>query len=123
MVDEFGGTEGIITMADIVEDILSDAAPLGAPIFTSNRWKMENFSSAANARSDDLSERLGFEVDAEGIDTIGGLVFNRLGLSPDRRHASRSPEVSVTVSRTGRKRIRELLLEKTAALDVDETSE
>ena len=52
------------------------------PIFTSSRSEDGRFLVSGNARLDDLSEHLGFELDAEGIDTIGGFVFNRLGYLP-----------------------------------------
>src|SRR5213592_4922653 len=79
VVDEFGGTEGIITLSDIVEEIISDAAPLGDADLYIEPLEDGRFLVSGNARLDDLSEHLGFELEAEGLDTIGGLVFNRLG--------------------------------------------
>ncbi|HME87982.1 MAG TPA: hemolysin family protein [Chthoniobacterales bacterium] len=118
VVDEFGGTEGIITMADIVDEILSDAAPPGGDVDLYIE-PLENgkFLVSGHARLDDLTEYLGFELEAEGIDTIGGLVFNRLGYVPQAGAQIELPRLTITVRRTSRKRIEELFLEKTTCLE------
>jgi CBS domain containing-hemolysin-like protein len=113
VVDEFGGTEGIITMEDIVEEILSDALPRGDVDLYIESLENEKFLVSGNARLDDLSEYLGFRIDAEGIDTIGGFVFTRLGYLPPSGTKLEIPRLAITVRRTGRKRIEEILLEKT----------
>ena len=113
VVDEFGGTEGIITTSDIVEEILSDAAPRGDVDLYIEPLEDGKFLVSGNARLDDLGEYLGFELEADGIDTIGGLVFNRLGYLPTSGTKLELPRLAVTVRRAGRKRIEELLLEKT----------
>jgi len=112
VVDEFGGTEGIITSTDIVEEILSDAEPL----------ENGKFLVSGNARLDDLSEHLGFDLEADGIDTIGGFVFNRLGYLPPSGTKLEIPRLGITVRRAGRKRIEEILLEKTTATGSDQAS-
>ncbi|MDQ6622873.1 MAG: hemolysin family protein [Verrucomicrobiota bacterium] len=117
VVDEFGGTEGIITLADIVEEIMSDAAPLGDADLYIEPLEDGRILASGNARLDDLAEYLGFKLEAEGIDTIGGLVFNRLGYLPPSGTQLEMPRLAITVRRTGRKRIEELLLEKTAWLE------
>ena len=83
VVDEFGGTEGIVTISDIIEDILSDAAPLGDTDLDIEPLAEGRYLVNGRARLDDLSERLGFDFDASGIDTIGGYVFNQLGRVPE----------------------------------------
>jgi putative hemolysin len=123
VVDEFGGTEGIITTDDIVEEILSDALPRGDVDLYIEPLENGKFLVSGNARLDDLSEYLGFRIDAEGIDTIGGFVFTRLGYLPPSGTKLEIPSVAITVRRTGRKRIEEILLEKTTASDVRETSD
>jgi len=122
VVDEFGGTEGVITIGDIVEEILSDAVPRGDVEPYIEPLKDGKFLVSGNARLDDLSEHLGFQIEAEGIDTIGGFVFTRLGYLPPSGTQMEIPRLAVTVRRTGRKRIQELLLEKTTGVAVDETS-
>src|SRR5438132_83855 len=121
VVDEYGGTEGIITLADIIEEIISDAAPLGDAELYIEPLDSGRFLVSGNARLDDLSEHLGFELEADGIDTIGGLVFNRLGYLPSSGTQLEMPRLAITVRRAGRKRIEEILLEKTACLSDCET--
>jgi putative hemolysin len=113
VVDEYGGTEGIITMEDIVEEILSDAVPQDDVDLYIEPLENGKFLVSGNARLDDLSEHLGFRIDAEGIDTIGGFVFTRLGYLPSSGAKLEIPGLAITVRRTGRKRIEEILLEKT----------
>ena len=108
VVDEFGGTEGIITTADVVEEILSDAVPRGDVDLYIEPLENGKFLVSGNARLDDLSEHLGFN-----IETIGGYVFNRLGYLPPSGAQLELPRLAITVRRTGRKRIEEILLEKT----------
>jgi putative hemolysin len=123
VVDEFGGTEGVITMSDIVEEILSEALPSGDVDLYIEPLEPGRFLVSGHARLDDLSEHLGFEIEAEGIDTIGGFVFNRLGYLPVSGTKLEIPRLAITVRRAGRKRIEELLLEKTTgAGETDEQS-
>ena len=118
VVDEFGGTEGIVTLGDLVEEIISDAAPLGDADLYIEALEAGRFLVSGNARLDDLSEHLGFELEADGLDTIGGFVFNRLGYLPPAGTRFELPRLIVTVRRTGRKRIEEILLEKTTCQEI-----
>ncbi|MFN2474854.1 MAG: hemolysin family protein [Chthoniobacterales bacterium] len=120
VVDEFGGTEGLITLSDIIEEIISDAAPLGQPDLYIEPLEDGRLLVSGNARLDDLEEHLGFELEADGIDTIGGLVFNRLGYLPQSGAQFEMPRLVVTIRRAGRRRIEEMLLEKTACLTDDD---
>jgi magnesium and cobalt exporter, CNNM family len=115
VVDEFGGTEGIITLSDIVEEILSDAVPRGDVDLYIEPLENGKFLVSGNARLDDLTEHLGFQIDADGIDTIGGFVFTRLGYLPPSGTKLEIQRLAITVRRAGRKRIEEVLLEKTIA--------
>src|SRR6266513_829516 len=121
VIDEFGGTEGIITMSDVVEEIISDALPRGDVDLYIEPLEHGKFLVSGNARLDDLSEHLGFQIEAEGIDTIGGFVFTRLGYLPASGAKLEIPRLAITVRKAGRKRIEEILLEKTTGADIDES--
>lgn len=123
VVDEFGGTEGIITLADIVEEIISDAAPLGDAELYIESLDDGLLIVSGNARLDDLSEHLGFELTADGIDTIGGYIFNRLGYLPTAGTTLEIPRLSITVRRASRQRIEEMLLQKTDSDGEEESME
>src|SRR4030095_2527579 len=103
------------TMDDIIEEILSGTVPQGDAALYIEPLGQGRFLVNGNARLDDLSEHLGFPIDADGIDTIGGFVFNHLGYLPASGTKLEIPRLAITVRRSGRKRIEEVLLEKTTA--------
>jgi putative hemolysin len=101
-------------MTDIIEEIISDAAPLGDADLYIELLDDGRFLVSGNARLDDLNEHLGFTLEAEGIDTIGGLIFNRLGYVPRSGTRLELPRLNVTVRRAAKNRVEEIVLEKKA---------
>jgi Mg2+/Co2+ transporter CorC len=62
-------------------------------------------------------------LEADGLDTIGGFIFNRLGYLPPSGTRFEMPRLAVTIRRAGRKRIEEILLEKTTCLSDCESAD
>lgn len=112
VVDEHGGTEGIVTLADIVEEIISDAVPRGDRELYIETLGPGRLLVNGAARLDDINELLSTQIEAEGIDTIGGYVFNRIGTLPKPGAQIELEGLKLLVRRTSRKRIEELLIEQ-----------
>lgn len=114
IVDEYGGTEGVVTLSDIVEEIVGDALPSGEEDLYIEEVDANHLLVGGHARLDDISEHEGFALAAEGLDTIAGLIFNRLGYVPKAGSVlDLPPHLKLTIHRATRKRVTEVLIEKT----------
>lgn len=89
VVDEYGGTDGLVTIEDLVEQIVGDIEDEHDEAETANILQ-DGKALVASARTPvtELEEKLGQKLldedDADEIDTIGGLVFALLGRVPAR---------------------------------------
>lgn len=111
VLDEFGGVEGVVTFSDIIEEIISDAVPRSDQGLYIEKMPDDRLLVSGSARLDDLSEEMGVELKEEGVDTIQGLLFNRLGHLPKPGTSLDLQGFHITIRRSTRRRIRELLIE------------
>jgi putative hemolysin len=110
VLDEFGGTEGVVTFNDLVEEIIGDAAPRGdeelyIQTVGANEWLVSGM-----ARLDDLRDLVGKELKHEGIDTISGLIFHQLGYIPKPGAKVEIDSLQLEIRQSSRKRILEVLI-------------
>lgn len=83
LVDEYGGTAGLITIEDVIEEIVGEIADehdaLGSEIeeLANGEYRISSRLSVS-----DLAELLEIEIDEEGVDTVGGLMAKQLGIVP-----------------------------------------
>jgi putative hemolysin len=111
VVDEFGGTEGAVTLADIVEEIISDAVPSGEQELYIEPLGEGRVIAAGRTRLDDLAE-FGYKLETDGVDTIGGLIFNKAGSIPRVGTCLEIGNVWVRVRRCSRRGVEEVMLVK-----------
>jgi CBS domain containing-hemolysin-like protein len=118
VVDEYGGTAGIITIEDIIEEIvgeIEDEFDDGEDHFT---WLSPDRARAnATLHIEDLADELKIEInesDFEDVDTIGGLMAQKLGRVPIAGSTISLEGWSITSERPlgRRRRISSVLIER-----------
>ena len=83
VVDEYGGTAGLVTIEDVLEEIvgeITDEYDVEAPLV--DELPDGSLRVSARLHLDELSERLGVELEDDDVDTVGGLLAKHLGRVP-----------------------------------------
>jgi magnesium and cobalt transporter len=107
VVDEYGGVAGLVTIEDVIEQIVGDIADEfdveeDQPI---RRLGDREFTVRALTRIDEFNDYFGARFSDQEFDTIGGLVANAFGRLPRRGESVRIGELDFRVLRADRRRI------------------
>ncbi len=108
VLDQFGGTSGLVTLVDLVEELFgelddpeADDMALGEDA-SARKWPI---TVDGRTRLDMLNERYGLELQDEDADTIAGVIANRLGHVPVEGETVVAGGVTIRVLRTDGPRI------------------
>jgi len=83
VVDEYGGTRGLVTFEDLLEELVGDIAD-EHEIVEEYVLTLDDGTVVLDAKLplDEANEKLGLEIEDDEFNTIGGHVFGRLGREP-----------------------------------------
>ncbi|SHJ96123.1 Hemolysin, contains CBS domains [Pseudonocardia thermophila] len=112
VVDEYGGTAGIVTLEDLIEEIVGDVRDEhdGAEVARVRPMGRGTWLVSGLLRDDEVAEATGFQVPAGDHETLAGLVLARLGRIPEVGASIDVDGWRLTVMRRDRNRIAELRL-------------
>ena len=116
VVDEYGGTAGIVTLEDLVEEIVGDVRDehdrmevSQVQLIGDDRWIISGL-----LRVDEVADAVGLAMPEGDYETVAGLVLERLGRIPDVGDEVELDGGQLTVIRMDRRRIADLRLTRTA---------
>lgn len=106
VVDEYGGTAGMVTIEDILEELVGEIMD-EFDVEEASLLKLDENQSIVDARMTikDVNEALELDLPEEEVDTIGGLVFNLLGRVPKVGDRVELPGAILQVERMRGRRI------------------
>lgn len=80
--DEFGGTSGIVTIEDIIEELVGEIQDEHDDEMPEVSETLEGYIVEGRTHLDDVNEEIGSHFESEDFDTIGGYVFGLFGRQP-----------------------------------------
>jgi CBS domain containing-hemolysin-like protein len=110
VVDEYGGTAGIVTLEDLVEEIVGDVRDEHDRAEQARVRRLGGGSWLVSGllRADEVAEATGFRMPEGGYETLAGMVLARLGRIPDVGDDLTVEGWRLTVMRRDRNRVAEL---------------
>ena len=118
VVDEYGGTVGLVTLEDLLEEIVGDMGDEYEPLELPDIMQLANGSYDIDGEMplDDVGELLNLPFDEEDEDdTLGGYIFSRLGRKPEEGDEVEWKNWTFTVLKMDQFRIERVKAEKTEA--------
>jgi CBS domain containing-hemolysin-like protein len=114
VVDEHGGIAGLVTLEDLIEELVGDIADehdRGAPEV--EQLSEQRFRVATRLPLDELGELFGLELDDEDVDSVGGLLAKELGRLPEVGDKVTVSGLIIEADRSGshRKRVTRAIVE------------
>jgi CBS domain containing-hemolysin-like protein len=112
VVDEFGGAEGIVTVEDIVEEVVEDlqdeydAHEPDEDLF--HKLDERDFLTGGRTELDQVSEQLGIKLPAGHYSTVAGFILHKTGSIPPQGTRVDEGAVTLTVHRSTAQAIREV---------------
>ncbi len=122
VVDEYGGVAGMVTIEDVLEQIVGDIED--EYDFDENedniiRDAQGRYRVKALTEIDDFNAELGTAFSDEEFSTIGGLIVSKFGHLPKRGEVTAFDNLSVTVLRADSRRLHSILIEKLAEIPLE----
>jgi putative hemolysin len=123
VVDEYGGTAGLVTIEDLLEEIvgeIQDEYDSEKPIF--QQIAPTGFIFNARIEIDEVSDRIGVDLSLDNdVDTLGGFIYNQLGRVPEQGDMVEYADRRFTVLSVTARRIGQIRVEWSAPAEESET--
>ncbi len=113
VVDEFGGVCGLVTLGDIMEEIIGDFVDEFQEIEESLIKKLDEKQYLIDAKCpiEDISEELDIDFEEGPYDTIGGYIIKELGKIPEKKETIENSKFTITVNEVYEKGIKNLIID------------
>ena len=115
VLDEYGGTAGIITLEDILEELVGEITDEYEKTRAEPIRRIDADTVEVDARTyiDDVNDRFGLNLpEEEDYDTIGGFVFSRLGYIPKNNETFEYENLKFTITGAEPRRIKRIKIQK-----------
>jgi putative hemolysin len=116
VLDEYGGTAGVVTLEDILEELVGEITDEYEETPPEPIKKIDQNTIEADARTyiDDLNDQLELNLpEDEDYETIGGFVFSRLGYIPKTGENFDYENLKFTIASAEARRIKRIRIQKT----------
>lgn len=109
VLDEYGGTVGIITIEDLIEEIVGD---IEDEYDEHNEIikviKEDEYIVDGSAKLDDISDLIGVNMESEELDSVGGLIIEELGRIPEEHEEVIIDHIKFVVEEVEKNRIKKV---------------
>ena len=124
VVDEYGGTAGLVTIEDLLEEIVGEIRDEydveSEPIVDEGDGR---FVVSGKANIDELAQRLAVEIERGGFETVGGYLLSHIGRVPAVGEKFEVDDLSVEVLEVERRRINRVRICKKVTAEEAEDAE